>query len=511
MSQLEPLEHRLDVPPRARRRWRFWLGVSLLLFVLCLVVLYGFFIYWTNRDLREAMAEADRDSPGGWQLDDIDAHREQIPDDENAALVVLNVKSLLPAGWPIKMVATEPAQPEDGNATGAPATPRDWEKELSELPPEVQLDEDLLQDLRETLGRAQAARAEAHKLVGMTRGRFPLVWDENLFLTKLNSPEARTATNLLRYDAALASQNGDADRAVALVRGMVGSARSVGDEPFLISSMIRLGCDAQAVSALERVLGQGEPSPQALEAVQELLHKEAAESLFLQSVRGERASTHQMLLSWRHGGPGLTMMAGAAGGVERQVLEFTGPTLVRRSHAYILRLFNDYVQAAKLPLEEQPAVMNDLAQKVRQAHTQYDFITALIMPAITKVSEAHRRGVGNLRCALVAVALERYRRDHGGWPDKLDSLVPKYLAAVPTDPQDGKVLRFKRRPDGVVIYWVGHDGKDNGGNLNRNNFLAQGSDQGFQLWDVKQRRQPAREILPPPAEEVIPRTSDNGG
>jgi hypothetical protein len=501
---METLEHRPDVPPRARRRWRFWLGVSLLLLVLWLVILYGFFVYWTNRDLREAMAEADRESPGGWQLDDIEAHREQIPDDENAALVVMNVKSLLPASWPIKVVAPEPAQPEDGDATGALATPRDWEKELYELPSEIQLDADLLQDLRESLARAQAARAEAHKLIGMARGRFPLVWDENLFMTKLNSQEARTATNLLRYEAALASHNGDADRAVALVRGMVGSARSVGDEPFLSSVMIRLACDTQAVFALERALAQGEPSTGELELVQGLLQKEANEPLLLQSVRGERASMHQMLLSWRHGGPGLTMVAGATGAVEKHLVEFTGPTLVRRSHAYILRFLNDYVEAAKLPVEEQPAVMNNLEQKVRQARVHYDFVTALTMPPISRVSDAHRRGVGNLRCALVAVAVERYRRDHGGWPDTLDSLVPKYLAAVPRDPQDGKPLRFKSRPDGVVIYWIGHDGKHDGGNLNRSNFLNKGSNQGFQLWNVKQRRQPAREMLPPPMEEVVP-------
>jgi hypothetical protein len=122
------------------------------------------------------------------------------------------------------------------------------------------------------------------------------------------------------------------------------------------------------------------------------------------------------------------------------------------------------------------------------------------MPAIMKVSEANRRGLGSLRSAYVAVAVERYRRDHGSWPDTLNALVPNYLPALPTDPQDGAPLRFKRTPDGVVVYWLGLDGIDNGGKLNRLNYLAQGSDQGFQLWDVKQRRQPAREVLQMPRE-----------
>jgi hypothetical protein len=145
--------------------------------------------------------------------------------------------------------------------------------------------------------------------------------------------------------------------------------------------------------------------------------------------------------------------------------------------------------------------MQNLENKVRQAKVHYDVVTALLMPAIIRPSLAYRRGVGNMRCAFVAAALERYRRDHGGWPDTLDALVPKYLAAVPTDPEDGKPLRFKRRPDGLVVYWLGPDGTDDGGNFDRRNPLSKGTDQGFQLWDVKQRRQPATEVLPLPREE----------
>jgi hypothetical protein len=211
-----------------------------------------------------------------------------------------------------------------------------------------------------------------------------------------------------------------------------------------------------------------------------------------------------MLLSLRHGEVGLSQIEGSKGAVEKKVLDYSGPTLARRSHAFMLRLLNEYVEAAQLPPEKQPPLMTKLNQKVIQAKLEYDVVTALMMPAFGKVSETNRRGVGNMRCAYVAMALERYRRDHGRWPDTLDALVPNYLTAVPADPQDGKPLRFKRRPDGVVVYWIGLDGTDDGGNINRRNYLAKGSDQGFELWDVKQRRQPAREILSMPTPEAPP-------
>jgi hypothetical protein len=481
MSQLTAAPPQQEISPaRRRRRWLLWLGMPVLLLALWFVLAVLFFLYQTDRDLREAMTDAERDSPGGWQLDDIEARREPIADEDNAALVVLKVKSLLPANW--------------GAATES------MHARLVDLPPEVALNESLLRALRDNLAQAEPARVEARKLIGMTRGRFPIDWDEIIFNTKLHSQEARAAANLLRYEAALASQEAHADAALARVRGLVGTARSVGDEPFLLSALIRLACDAQAVDALERTLAQGEPSAAELKAVQVLLEQEAAEPMLVRALRGERAGLQKMLLSLRSRGTSIADLldqstASRSAGIERKLLVASGPTLVRRSHPRMLQLLNEYVQASQLPFEEQPRAMDKLDRKVRRARVDYDIVTGLLMPALQKVAEAYRRGIGNLRCAYVAVALERYRQDHGRWPQTLDALVPRYLAAVPADPQDGKPLRFKCRPNGVVVYWIGQDGIDDGGKIDRFHYLATGFDQGVQLWDTKDRRQPARELL----------------
>jgi hypothetical protein len=503
MKETDTLDQPLEVARPKRRRWRYWLGIPLALLVLWLAILYVCFLYLSDRELQEAIAEAERDSPAGWQLGDVEAHRERVPDEENAALVVVKLKSLLPANWPVRVASPGATDAEDED--GAAAVPgRSWVDRLDDLAPEVALPEDLLRRLRASLAQVEPARAEAHKLIGMTRGRYPLQWKDNVFETVLSSQESRTAARLLRYEAVLASQDGDADAAVASVRGIVAAARSVGDEPFLISVLIRLADDMQAVATLERVLAQGEPSARALEAVQELLEQEAAEPLLLRGMRGERAGMHKMLLDLRSGAVNLSQITGGPGGVEKGVTRLVGPTLARRSHAPMLRLLNESVAAAQLPPEEQLPAMKAVEKKTFQARQDYDVVTALMMPAVIKVTEAYRRGVGNLRCAAVAVALERYRRDHGGWPETLDALVPRHLAAVPADPQDGKPLRFRHRPDGVVVYWLGPDGTDDGGKLERRNYLAKGTDQGFQLWDVSRRRQEVPEVLPPPTVRPVP-------
>ena len=49
-------------------------------------------------------------------------------------------------------------------------------------------------------------------------------------------------------------------------------------------------------------------------------------------------------------------------------------------------------------------------------------------------------------------------------PDSLAQLVPKYLAAFPDDPYDGKPLSYKKlSPKGNVVYSIGRNRVDDGG------------------------------------------------
>lgn len=93
-----------------------------------------------------------------------------------------------------------------------------------------------------------------------------------------------------------------------------------------------------------------------------------------------------------------------------------------------------------------------------------------------------------MRTAIVMVAVERYRRARHHWPEALTDLVPVYLRTVPTDPYDGAQVRFHRLSEGVVVYSVGEDSQDDGGNVTSTG--KQGTDRGWCLWDVQHRRQP---------------------
>jgi hypothetical protein len=70
------------------------------------------------------------------------------------------------------------------------------------------------------------------------------------------------------------------------------------------------------------------------------------------------------------------------------------------------------------------------------------------------------------RASVVALAVARYRLAHTGRvPATLAELVPAYLDAVPEDPLAGRPLLFRTQPDAYIVYSVGADGRDDGGQL----------------------------------------------
>lgn len=90
------------------------------------------------------------------------------------------------------------------------------------------------------------------------------------------------------------------------------------------------------------------------------------------------------------------------------------------------------------------------------------------------------------RLVISAIALERYRGRHGGYPKALQELVPELLQSPPVDFMDGKPLRYRLTADGhFVLYSVGLDCVDDGGMLPRR---GRGNSYGPIGYDASQAR-----------------------
>jgi hypothetical protein len=246
-----------------------------------------------------------------------------------------------------------------------------------------------------------------------------------------------------------------------------------------------------ALGRIERTLAQGQPSAEALATLQRLLEDEDRHPALIVSLRGERAISDRFFEALQAGNARFATIAGGKPPrrferwAQEVILALLTGSLKKERAAY-LKNQTQPVEIAKLPVEQQAARF-----KQRGIPTRADILARLMFPAINGISTALQKTQGRLRCALAAVAVERYRRQHGRWPESLTELVPAQLSQLPLDPFDGQPIRYRRLTDGVVIYCLGPDLQDNGGKLDRQNPGATGTDLGLQLWDVDKRRAPS--------------------
>jgi hypothetical protein len=122
-------------------------------------------------------------------------------------------------------------------------------------------------------------------------------------------------------------------------------------------------------------------------------------------------------------------------------------------------------------------------------------LARLLIPGVVKLADADQKGQAQLRCALAAVAIERYRRERRQWPSAINDLEENQLMTIPLDPYDGRPLRFLcflGFPSDALVYSVGPDGEDNHGHLDPKRPDAPSTDIGFRMWDPSMRRQRPR-------------------
>jgi hypothetical protein len=455
------------LPPQRRFRWLRWTVSAVLLTVALGVGEQILEYYQARRALDQAMASLDSTDPG-WRLEEIEASREEIPEDENSARVVVTSYALLPRSWPPAGLMETLQADEPPTLLSAAQTER----------------------LARELGAVQPALDQATRLAELPRGRHHIEYKDNPISTIIEDQQhTRTMAALLRCDALRHAQAGAPGPALLSCRGILNAGRSIGDEPFGISQLIRVAVVTTACQTTEQVLARTEPTSPDLERLQRALEEEEKHPDLRILFRGERATFHRIFEFVERDAPSLGQLVNGSGGWQGVLFWPITRNRLRREHVQMLELMTRQVERFQTPPHEHLALEQALAAEVRTL-PQRAAITRMMLPALEKCSESFRRKRAYLRCLTALLACERFRTAHGHWPGRLDDLVPDFLPAVPLDPYDGAPLRFRTFPQGVVAYSVGSDLVDDSGRVDCANPKEPGCDVGSRLWDVRHRRQP---------------------
>jgi hypothetical protein len=271
--------------------------------------------------------------------------------------------------------------------------------------------------------------------------------------------------------------------------------RSIGQEPFLISYLVRIAIGGVAMKSAQRILALGEPSDEALARLQADLLIEMDQPLLLYGMKGERATLDEIIRRIADQENPISSLSGSSSFDDRvPAMSSWGKLMFDSQRAVGLEWSNRLVAAAKAPPWEQPPLIQawkDDMDRVRTSRfgVYVTTIPLLMMPAYDAASMAHLRYEASLGSMAILLAAERQRRKTGSWPDSVDAIGRNYLEQAPRDPASGRPFRMKHEDGQYVVYSVGPNLIDDAGIFQIRLWPKGLDDVNATGWDVTLRRQ----------------------
>jgi hypothetical protein len=325
------------------------------------------------------------------------------------------------------------------------------------------------------LQRQQKTLAIVRRAADLPECRFEYDYskpDIELVLRELGA--LRNGARLLAIAAKAEAAAGNTDLALADCRRMYAIGGHAGSSPLLVSGLVAIGVDALASKTVAQIL-PGVTTATQLDPLP-VPDPQAVARRFAHTLRGEEAMGLAFYCDIA-GGKSVPGVVAASSMNHLPPLGTSGRagTAWSRSSGLILWLtwlqddVGTYRELMQRVHESSQRPYHEFAAELQaKVGKRYGLLTSLLVPSML----ASLRNVAEtqaLRSAVgVAIAATRYRVDHGDYPPSADRLVPEYLDAIPLDPFNGQPLRFKKTSDGsVVIYSVGSDGVDDGGQVEK--------------------------------------------
>ncbi|HPD29611.1 MAG TPA: hypothetical protein PLL20_06430 [Phycisphaerae bacterium] len=458
-----------------KKRWPWWLRLILYLSPLWIILAIILSVEISGRRAYNRAIQEARDIGGPVTIEEIEAARKVWPDDENGALVLLRVRDRLDA------IGKEAA------ATTLPV--------LGTLKDELgyRWSDDTIQAVEAFLQQHAAVFAEIDRLRQYDGGRIPFEMKPNPLDTCL--PDRA----FLRHSAKLVFLRlesriilGDTSRAVDDIDLLFRHARLLDGEGTLISSLVRLAIGALAENGVQRVLSLCSLSDQQLQQLDEMLAAFERTDCLEIGYRGERAF-FLMLTEEAN----LRRAVATGNNPKFATLPMELPVLhgvFQMDRAAGLRMLNRIVKSNTLQ-DRLKAMMENEAEKASVPRLY--LATRIMIPSLERSVVLDQNRIAQVRAARTGLAIERFRSDHGRFPQRLEELVPQYLPALLIDPFDDKPLRYRVTDDAVIIYSIGEDGIDDGGYVgHRTAPETSPTDWGFVLLKPDFRGRPASTTAP---------------
>lgn len=241
----------------------------------------------------------------------------------------------------------------------------------------------------------------------------------------------------------------------------------------LVNQSLGIGIEDRSHRTIFMILEKADVSADALKNIHEKLQAEFARDHDIINLDGEKAFFYDYIQrsftdDGRGGGRmlarGLPM---AVGNWKDGLWKFI--TLSYPDRREVTAWIDNYYQLAEQVFDETPwrARQEDESEKYTQIAGD-SFLLRIAAPAHGRIVRLDWR-VKTMRLGLLTVmALERFEKDRGRYPENLSTLVELgYLKDIPNDPYSDGLLVYKKTDESFILYSLGENLSDDGGRVAR--------------------------------------------
>ncbi len=269
----------------------------------------------------------------------------------------------------------------------------------------------------------------------------------------------RKSSRLLRLDALIQCENQNPGKAIDSIRASLALARSV-DGLLLIHRLTYVAVRGRTYRNIERMLNRITLTDEQLRTLAGWVTVSDTSDGFKRALVAEQCLGLQVLQAPIRD---IVSQTGYGKGLFLMLIPWKMLGLCYRETLVFIDLMQKSIDALELPEPERLKTFDAVQESVGGGR-QKGIIAYLIWPIFARTFNIDIRHQAHCRVTQAGIAVERYQLAEGLLPQSLDNLVPAYIEAVPADPYDGRPLKYHIQETGYVVYSIGEDSSDDGGN-----------------------------------------------
>ena len=453
-----------DAPsPAARRARRFgwWFYVTVMVLAPFALVLAGgvaFWLWWKWEDLKAAQdvkAEVARIQALGEPVTIHDLYAwHRVPEGTNDTTAL----------WLAAFRASGSINTANSKYSQVPIVSRGDRATLAADAPNSTL------DLADAFLKEHDAAFQAILTASAAQGqcRMPYAFENGAAANMRLIQDFRQVARLLSLRTRVAVAHDDSKTAIESVEANLALARAIDHEPTLVGQLVRIAVLGVVLNDIELLLSDLPLTEEQLAQLQHRMQTLDLQNSFTSSLVGERGIGFHAFHNFPP--PPAPRIATAAQPMA------SGKLWRPADCRFYLQMMQEYIDASRQPF---PKAIQDsrqiegrvatVAQSTNPLERMRYVQSMTVVPAMKAAISASARTEAIHQLTLTAITAQRYQLKHGQWPSDLESL-SEFLRERPLDPYDGKPVRMVVKGDELILYCIGEDEIDNGGQDPQDNF-----------------------------------------